>query len=263
LTTVRERCDPPFPGTSDPSGIARAFPEGLPIREEARVAAWAVAAARRLGGAVRFDETGTVLVPRADAAIDLTVYSNLWLEPDSALALGLRVSPAFRLATGGRARDGLAGAPSKRRGLHTAVGAGSSPLPDQVSSALSKAQRAQLHQRADAYDTEMLQRKPGTDRYALRGDFGAGGLVWLEVSGGEAPMALRKLAWARFGAVAYGVRWDPVDSRDALVEFPDARQRDERSAAAGMIARLAREIHRVTGIEVLDADGFPVNPADL
>ena len=63
----------------------RAFPDAMPVREEERVLLWLVAAARRLGGAVRTGERGTVLTPDVDAAIDLTVYTRGWLEPDEML----------------------------------------------------------------------------------------------------------------------------------------------------------------------------------
>lgn len=49
----RERGDVPYPGGGDRDGVGRAFPGGLPVREEERVVAFLVAAARRLGGSVR------------------------------------------------------------------------------------------------------------------------------------------------------------------------------------------------------------------
>jgi hypothetical protein len=262
-TTLRERGDPPFRGTCDPTGIARAFPEGLPIREEARVVAWLVAAARRLGGAARFDDSGVVLIPRADAAIDLTVYSPLWLEPDAALALVRSISPAFRLAMDTHAWDGPARPATGTGGAHAARVRAASALPEGVTSALSDAERDTLHDQADAYDITALSRTPVLDRYAAMADFGAAGTVWLEVSGGEAPPALRTMAWIGGGVVAYALRWDPANPEDRLVEFPSPAQRAERAAAARTLGRLAVAIHAATGMEILDADGFPVSPADV
>ena len=74
----------------------------MPVREEERVLQWLVAAARRLGGAVRIGDNGIVLVPDVDSAIDLTVYSDRWLEPDEALAVVQQVHPRARLERGDR-----------------------------------------------------------------------------------------------------------------------------------------------------------------
>ncbi|MDR1295019.1 MAG: hypothetical protein LBK59_08715 [Bifidobacteriaceae bacterium] len=262
-TTLRERGDPPFPGASDPSGIARAFPDALPIREEARVVDWLLAAARRLGGAVRLDHWGMVLIPRADAAIDLTVYSNLWLEPDAALTVVRSVAPEFRLAMDTHAWNGPAGAETRTVGAHADQVRAISPWPVHASNALSDAGRRILHSEADAHDAAALSRNPVLDRYAVVADFGAAGTAWLEVCGGGAPPALRTVAWTELGVVAYALRWDPANPDDRLVEFPSRAQRAERAAAARTLGRLALAVYSATGIEILDADGFPVDPADV
>ncbi|MDT0166562.1 hypothetical protein Q9R32_13450 [Actinotalea sp. AC32] len=66
---------PPILG--DPDGLGRAFPLGVPVGEEGEVLTWAVACARRLGGAVRTADGArtTVLVPDPAAAVDLTVWA--------------------------------------------------------------------------------------------------------------------------------------------------------------------------------------------
>src|SRR5699024_3048335 len=97
----RERGEPPF-SLGDRDGIGRAFPQGLPEREEGRIVTWMVAAARRLGGVLRVDVgglwdtgaapagtgprpgTGVVLTPDAETCVDMSVYSRVWLEPDAA-----------------------------------------------------------------------------------------------------------------------------------------------------------------------------------
>jgi hypothetical protein len=246
-TTLAERGDPPFPGSLDPTGVARAFPDGLPIREEARAVDWLVAAARRLGGAVRLDPSGVVLIPRPDAATDLTVVTNLWLEPWETLELARSVSPAFELASD----------------LHPWGGPASSGLPGEVSSALSDAQREALHAQADAVDARTLRGEPVISAYALRADFGQSGTGWIEASGGEAPLALQHLDWAGSGVVSYAVRWDPANEQDRLIEFPSAEVAGERAAAGALLGRLARAIHGAVGIEILDQDGFLVDPADI
>ncbi|GGC08246.1 hypothetical protein [Cellulomonas carbonis] len=68
---------PPILG--DPDGLGRAFPFGVPIGAEGEVLTWAVACARRLGGAVRTADGArtTVLVPDPAAAVDLTVWASV------------------------------------------------------------------------------------------------------------------------------------------------------------------------------------------
>ena len=82
----RDRGAKPAPG-GDRHGLKRAFPDGYPNREEERVLLWLVAAARRLGGAVRTGGSGVVLQPDMESAIDLTVFSDRWVEPAEALAV--------------------------------------------------------------------------------------------------------------------------------------------------------------------------------
>jgi hypothetical protein len=47
------------------------------------------------------------------------------------------------------------------------------------------------------------------------------------------------------------------------MEFPPADHCATRSRVADLIAGIARVIYHTVGGEVLDADGFPINPADL
>jgi hypothetical protein len=222
----------------------------MPIREEARVVDWLVAAARRLGGAVHLDNSGVVLVPRADAAVDLTVYSNLWLVPGAALSLVKMIDPTFRPAMEFQRWAGPGGGPLAAASQGAAI-----DLPSEL--------RADLHRRADAYDARALSQEPVVDRYALRADLGPAGTVWLEVEGVEVPEALRRLPWTESGVVSYGLHWDPADPANLLAEFPSPAQRAERVAAAALLARLALAIHSATGLEILDADAFPVDAADL
>lgn len=84
LQSPRERGEPPFLGLGDRTGIARACPNGLPIRDEERVLNWAVAAARRLGGTVRIAPSGTILRPDMESSVDLTILSSVWLDPPAA-----------------------------------------------------------------------------------------------------------------------------------------------------------------------------------
>nr|WP_128082822.1 hypothetical protein [Cellulosimicrobium sp. MM] len=72
--------------TDDRDGLVRAFPAGLPQGLELRVLGWAVAAARRVGGAVVADGR-TVLTPDPASGVDLTLYSAHVLGPDDALGV--------------------------------------------------------------------------------------------------------------------------------------------------------------------------------
>src|SRR5690606_61703 len=76
-----ERGDPPGSGGGDRDGLRRAFPDGLPVRDEQRTVAWLVDAARRLGGGVRVvgSRGPVLLVPDPAAAVDVTVWSDIWL----------------------------------------------------------------------------------------------------------------------------------------------------------------------------------------
>src|SRR5690625_5137095 len=69
LHTPRERGEPPFMGLPERTGIARACPAGLPIRDEGRVLNWAVAVARRLSGTLRIAPSDTILRPDIESKI--------------------------------------------------------------------------------------------------------------------------------------------------------------------------------------------------
>lgn len=84
LECPRERGEPPFLGLPERTGIARACPNGMPIRAEARVLNWAVAVARRLNGALRVTPSQIILRPDIESSVDLTVLSQVWLDPDAA-----------------------------------------------------------------------------------------------------------------------------------------------------------------------------------
>lgn len=79
----------------DRDGIARAFPAGLPQGVELQVLGWAVAAARRVGGAVVVDGR-TVLTPDPVSGVDLTLYSAHVLAPDDALGVLRTTLPTAR-----------------------------------------------------------------------------------------------------------------------------------------------------------------------
>lgn len=93
--------------TDDRDGLVRAFPAGLPQGLELRVLGWAVAAARRVGGAVVADGR-TVLTPDPASGVDLTLYSAHVLGPDDALGVLRTTVPGARVVAVRAGADGLA-----------------------------------------------------------------------------------------------------------------------------------------------------------
>jgi hypothetical protein len=265
----RERGEPPYPG-GDRHGLKRAFPEAMPVREEERVLLWLVAVARRLGGAVRTGEKGVVLHPDLDASIDLTVFTDRWLEPDELLAAVQQVVPRARLAMGGvpwrgpaadagrRAAAGLAGLGLRERGgagLRTAL---------ERHGVSDERRRRHLAAEADAFDGAVLSAPVVLEGYGALVDLGVDGMIAIEVGGEEAlPPLLRGLAWAAGGALAYRVRWEPTDVDELELERPSFAHRVARGRAVPHVHSVARALHSAVGGEVADAAEFLVNPSDL
>ncbi|WP_183296219.1 hypothetical protein [Cellulomonas cellasea] len=265
----RERGERPYPG-GDRDGLKRAFPDAVPVREEERVLLWLVAVARRLGGAVRTGERGTVLAPDIDAAIDLTVYTRGWLEPDETLAVVQQVLPRARLAMDGVPWTG----PAPDAGRHARPGLAALGVPERGGAGLRDALerhgiededlRRRLHAEAEAYDRAMLAEPPPQTGYGALVDLGVDGLLAIEVHGEDVlPPLLRELPWAKAGAVAYRVRWEPTDVEELELERPSFEHRVARGRAMPQVQAVARALHAAVGGEIADAADFLVNPADL
>lgn len=247
----RERGDAPGAGTGDRDGICRAFAAGLPVREEARVVSWLVAAARRLCGLVLFDGAdGVVVRPDPEAQIDLTVYSDVWLAPQAALAIVGAVDDRAGFAPTG---VDWAGPPP---------GTGEGSLPGGVT--LDPRRREALHAAADEFDIAALQRESSASGYAVHIDLGADGLVAVEIGGEELlPVSLRGLPWADGGAVAYRVQWHPERAEQLELEEPSLEHRAQRARAAQTVSAVTAVIHEATRGEITDAADFLVHPEDL
>lgn len=249
VESPHERGEPPYPG-GDRDGLGRAFPDGLPVRDEERVVHWLVEAARRLGGTLRIAGSGVVLTPEADAVLDLTVYSDVWLEPAAALAVMQRVTPHARLAMDPVPWTG----PPPGTGERDAPG----------TTGLAESLRRNLHAEADAYDVAALSAPDELTGYGVQAELGVDGLLVLEVAGEDTvPLVLRALPWAADGAIAYRVRWEPPDYQELELERPSLAHRIARGRSQPLVSALAREVHRAVGGEVADAAEFLVNPADL
>lgn len=249
----RERGAAPFQGGGDRDGLARVYSEAFPIREEARVASWLVAVARRLCGAVRFDLGATgprFVVPDPAVSVDLTVYSDVWLSPDAALSVCAQADGSARLASTGTPWQG----PPATAGT----------VPVEPDGPLTPEQLAALHARAEDADVAALTVPRTLSAYAVEVDLGDDGLVTVEVSGVEQlPLVLRGLEWAVDGAIAYQVRWTPDDLADWQRELPSFEHRVSRTRASGVVAALARAVHVAVGGEVVDQDEFLVEPDDI
>ncbi|WP_342770100.1 hypothetical protein [Xylanimonas allomyrinae] len=191
---------PPAEG-GDKDGLARSFPAGLPNREEERVVTWLVAVARRLGGSVRVDVggmwdvarpgapatrvgTGVVLTPDPGAAVDLTLYSDVWLDPQACHRVVQGVHPRAVLATEGAPYQGPP--------------PGIADLPLYPGEKLDPQARRDLHAAADEFDIAALQQPQVLDGFGVVADLGVDGYVSVEVAGDDVvPLLLRDLPWVR------------------------------------------------------------------
>lgn len=256
LDTPRERGAAPWSGAlGDRDGLVRAFPDGMPVRDEARMLDCAIAVARRLTGAVRIaaepdGRAPVVLTPDPGAAVDLTVWSDLWLDPDAALAVMRQAIPRAYLNL-----------PSSTwQGPRTSVGQGRWPGTEP----LTDEQREFLHAEADAYDRQMLSEPMPMESYGLLADLDLDGFIALEISGEPTPpLVIAGLPWAAQGAVAYRVRWEPVDESDLERERAPLGHRVARGRATPLVVAVARAVHAKVGGEITDMMDFIVDPADL
>lgn len=246
VTCPTERGDPPWPGTTDPDGLYRAFPDGLPMRAEGRAVDLLVAVARRLGGAVRVHTSGVVLRPDPEVAVDVVVHAPYWLDPE-VLHQALTIShPEARLAIEG---EPWLGPPS---------GLVDSP-PDEAAAELTLEQRIALHARADRLDAEAMAGEVVLDAYAVVLDVSRDrdeGLVEVLVHvAEEPPAAIAGLEWA-LRAVTYEVRWSPPDEVEARLEAPSGAFVAMRRRAHALVLQVARVVVEAADGVPVDADGF-------
>lgn len=249
-----ERGDRPWPGGGDRDGLRRAFPDGLPVRDEERTVAWLIAAARRLGGALRTRPVGTtpsnLLVPDPAAAVDLTVWTDIWLEPEAAITVMRQALPRARL--------------NLPTGEWSGPPAGAGDLVVPGTESLTRAQRRHLHAVAEAQDLRTLSDPPPMEGYGALADLDLDGIIALEI-GGETrvPPVIAQVPWAADGAVTYRVRWEPPDLADRESEVPSIQHRVARGRATPLVIALARAVHKAVGGEITDEMDFIVDPADL
>ncbi|KGM13428.1 hypothetical protein [Cellulomonas bogoriensis] len=249
-----ERGPRPWPGGGDRDGLARAFPEGLPVRDEERVVKWLVDVARRLGGAVRVapnqEGNPTVLVPDPAAAVDLTVWTDLWLDPDAALTVIRQAVPRARL----NLPDGTWSGPP--------AGIGQRPVPGTED--MDEAARTALHAAADEYDLRALTEPEPMRGFGALVDLDMDGIIAVEVAGETVlPPVIADLPWAEQGAIGYTVHWEPPDVADMEDERPSLAHKVARGRSTPLVVAIARALHKSVGGEITDMMGFIVDPADL
>lgn len=262
LTCVRERGEAPYQGGGDKDGLARVFAEGMPIRDELRQVTSLVAVARFLGGSVHFDavqpeamrhyqpHTDTsryrTVVPDSAASVDLTVYSDVWLEPQATLRLAQLTAPAMQFM------------PTEVQWDGPVLDAGPADTP------LSPELVAEIHDFADRADLEALANPTDATAYGLVYEASKGDLVVLEVAGSsELPPLLEQVDWAKDGAIEYRITWVPSDLEDWQREIPSFDLRQRRTRATAIVRALAKNIYTATAGDVIDQDGFLVDPATL
>ncbi|MCL1899725.1 MAG: hypothetical protein FWG11_04275 [Promicromonosporaceae bacterium] len=266
LTCPRERWpDPPLP--TEP--LAAAFPAGLPNREEERVTTWLLDVARRCVSAAQLDRL--VLRPDPGTAVDLTLYSGVWLDPNACQRVARSVEPTAALATSGVEYAGPsaeATAPAVSPAAAAALGQEhAADLGDPLARAkaqLGTGLLAAVHAAADEVDHRAVQAPHVLDGYAVHLEHPAAGLVAIEVMGDDdLPPALHGKDWGSAGAIAYRVRWEPKDPADRWHEYPAEPAAARRSAATALVAQIAHALWATTGGEILDAADFPVAPGAL
>ncbi len=248
-----QRAAPVPPELRGLGGLLDAFPDGEPVGLEGRVLQHLLAQARRLAGALRLSGSGTVLVPDPASAVDLTVHTAVWLEPEACAAVLATVLPELAPAL----PDEDATPPADPLAADTA-GLRARAIAD-----MDEGERAWLHAEAAALDEAVLSQPQVLDGYAHLGP-APGGELEVAVAGDEhTPAVLRALPWARGGVISYEIRWRPDDPGSALGPRPPLALRREREAARELVERLTVALHAAVGGEIVDDDAFLVAPESL
>ena len=245
-----EREDPPLPDLDDRDGFARAFPRGLPWREEGRALHLLVAMARRISGAVRVAGGGGLIQPDPDRAVDVIVHSPYWLDPDVLLGVVQRALPTARLDVEGADWNG----PSDDSYSGTAVADYLAENP------ISTQELAALHHLADKHDMTTLAGEHVIDGFAIAGELGAGGgdgaVEVLVHVGREREPAVIGHPWAESPFVTYEVRWASTAWEERERRLPTAGYLASRDRVQPVVRAVARVIVEATGGVVTDEDGF-------
>lgn len=251
IKTVIERDDDPCTGEyTDPDGMYRAFPAGLPDRAEGRILETCLAVARRLGGAIRAGCSGVMLVPDPQANIDLSVCSQYWVEPENLLQVVQRFAPQAVLALDAFEWNGPDVAEMHKY------------APDRGVVQLSQEELVEIERVALRTDAEALM-DSSLDRYSIYVDLAHYGSVEVLVSGDDEDVPLFQGTELEGERVAYALVWNPIDPIELTREEPSENHIKARSIAAQVVASLAVALQRSTKGAIVDSDGFTLDPAHL
>lgn len=254
------RSGPPPPELVNDAGLSGAFRSGMPHGLEAEAVTFLLAAARRLGGALRIAGSGGVLAPDPDAEVNLWVYSPAWLDPDALVAVVAPVLPSFRLAM----EVGEAAVPAAPAPEEPVAGGDSDARAADGPEGLDPGQKAWLHAEAAAFDAAALAEPPTLAGYGAVAELGDDGLIEVTVEGEElVPLVLQGLDWAQGGVIAYAVRWWPTDPAAQYQPNPSADFRATRARVRAQVEVAVRALHTAVGGEVTDESGFLVDPGSL
>lgn len=243
-----QRSAPVPPELRGLGGLLDGFPDGEPVGLESLVLTHLLAQARRLAGALRVAGTGTVIVPDPASAVDLTLHTTVWLEPDACARVLAPVLEGLELPVPQEPAPGVDGRTDPP----------ASPLRDRAAAALDEGERAWLHAEADALDAAVLAQPQVAEGYAHVAPV-PGGILEIGVAGNEhTPRVLRAEPWARGGVISYEVRWRPDDPALALGPRPPLGLRRRREQVRTLVERVAVALHAAVGGQVVDDDDFLV-----
>ena len=237
---------------------AKAFPEGMPIGLEYRVLEALNRMARRLAGGMRIAGSGYVMVPDADSAVNLTVYSPRWINPEDLLQ-AMRERAGFEQMKD--ARDIVPEAPkapalSPAQAAHIEkLKAELGPVREDIASKIAKA-REELEAQRD---------KPQVvDGYALMSPIGNRSDMMIEVHAVPTPpRVLRWEPWTAGAIIEYQVRWLPTSAPTPGGGSMSRTARLERLRSTQDIEKAAGMITTLVGGNVIDEDGFLVGLEEI
>lgn len=265
LTTQRERGDQPIAGEGDRDGIVRIFAPALPVRQELRCIHLLISLARRLDASVTFEVTepqpnrsGSLIygihnfkevTPDPQVNVDLTIFSDVWLEPQAALAVIHGVAPRAVFAGQGEEWAGPAQVQSE--------------VLDEVRTEFDQETLKYIHEIADENDMDALANPEVASAYAIFITDHMG-VVSIEIGGSEyVPPALEGIDWADTGVLEYRISWAPADQDQANLETPEVDFMIYRAQVLALIRKLTHALYQQTGGEVADQDGFLLDPEQL
>lgn len=221
-----ERGDPVPPELRGRGGLLDAFADGEPLGAERVAIELALAMARRLGGAV---QTADGALLRVEPAVDLVLYSEVWLHPDALVHVLQPVLPGIALQ-GAEPRT---------------------PLPADAVVGLrslieDEGTRRWLHAEAAAFDAAALAEPPVTESYGalVRSPDGAVHSVVVDAAT-TVPPVLGDRDWS--GVMTYELRCHPAPDRPVPAD------------AGALVDAAAAALLAAIGGVVVDDDGFLVD----